>query len=119
MSKEMRKYIDSYKEFLENKKMMEVIVSYDCSEMHKPFGDEILKLLRNEKYHCDVITLSNYKISRLLTIPEIELLKKEIIDLFNECAILQEVKRSKRTVVKIIIPYENQFIIDELLNETE
>ena len=117
MSTEMRKYIDTFKDFFENRKTMEVIVSYDCSDIHRPFGEKLLEFLKSEKYSSEEITMSNYKIGKMLTIQEIECLKAEIIQLFNDSMIVTEGRREKRTIVKLITPIETQFVIDEIINE--
>lgn len=112
----MRKHIDLFREFLEKQKMMEVIVSYDCSDKDDSFGGKIHDLLIDQ-YKSDFVTKSNYKIGRQLTFNEIGNLKQEIWKLFEECQSLNEGKREKRTIVSIITPHENQFIIDVIINE--
>ena len=38
MTQDMRKNIDSFREFV----VKEVIISYDCSDIHNPFSAELL-----------------------------------------------------------------------------
>lgn len=116
MSEKMRKYIDDVSEYIEKRRTMEVIVSYDCSDIHHPFGSRLLSLLRDD-YNSIEITQSNYKIGQMLNITQIAALKQEISNLFEE--VLNESVRQKRTVVKLIIPLETQFIIEEVINQTE
>lgn len=119
MSIEMRKYIDNLKEFVEKGKKVEVIISYDCSEIHKPFGDNLLDLLKSEFYNSEEITMSNYRIGKLLTIAQIDILKDEILNLFKTSQKLTEAIRYKKSIVKIITPVETQFMIEEIINEEE
>lgn len=119
MSKEMRKYLDTFNEFFEKRKTMELIVSYDCSDLHKPFGDKLLELLKSDEYNGDEITMSNYKIGRMLTFLEIDILKEKILSLFSDAAQISEARREKRTIVKLITPMDTQFIIEEIISETE
>ncbi len=116
MSKEMRRYIDTFEEFLAKRKQFEVIVSYDCSQIHNNFANKLRTILR-DNYDSQEITLSNYRIGKLLTFDEIDALKKEILDAFSGSAPITEAKREKKTVVSIIVPSENQFVIDEIINE--
>ena len=118
MSKEMKKYIETFNEFLEKRKTMELIVSYDCSDINGTFSANLLNLLK-KNYKSEEITMSNYKIGKMLTFSEIDKLKKEIIKLFKESTQITEEKRMKRTIVKLITPIETQFIIDEIINKTE
>ena len=114
----MRKHMDSFSEFMEKRKRFEVIVSYDCSDIHDPFADKLRAFL-NKEHQSDQLTKSNYKISTMLTIPEIDTLIEGIKKLFKESIQISESKQEKRTIVKIITPSENQFIINEIINETE
>ncbi|MFD2035471.1 hypothetical protein ACFSKL_11755 [Belliella marina] len=116
MSKQMRKYIDTFEEFRAKRKQFEVIVSYDCSQIHNNFANKLRAILRNN-YGSQEITLSNYRIGKLLNFDEIDSLKKEILESFSESAPITEAKREKKTVVSIIVPSENQFVIDEIINE--
>ena len=118
MSKEMRKYLDTFSEFMEKRKRLEVIVSYDCSDIHDPFSKKLHDFLKND-HKSEELTKSNYKIGSMLTIPEIDKLIENIKKLFAESTEISEAKREKRTVVKIITPSENQFIINEIINETK
>lgn len=119
MNKEMRKHIDMFNEFFESKKRLQVIVSYDCSNIHKPFGEKLLELLRNEKYSSERVTLSNYLVGKALSLTEIDTLKQEILFLFNDTAILSESRDEKITIVKIITPLNSEFIIDDIIIESE
>lgn len=116
-AEKMKSYIDSFNEALKKNIMFEVIISYDCSDMHKPFGKNLLNLLNNEFYNSEEITMSNYKIGKLLNVAQIDVLKKDVLDLFNDSQVITEVKRNKRTIVKIITAKETRFIIDEIINE--
>jgi len=111
----MRRSIDNFAKFAEKRKQSEVIVSYDCSQIHRSFAVDLRTLLKG-KYNSSQITLSNYIIGGLLTFDEIDILKKEILGLFSD-ALITEGVREKRTVVSVIIPSENQFFIDEIINE--
>jgi len=117
---EMRKYIDTFSQFSDKKRITEVIVSYDCSEiLHKYFGDKLLDFLK-EDYDVEMVTKSTYKIARKLSFSEIDKLKKEILELFTKTtkSILESTKE-KRTVVTVVTPSENQFIFEEIINKTE
>lgn len=116
MGTEMRKYIDTFEDFIENRKTIEVIISYDCSDIHKPFREKLLEFLKSN-YCIEEITMSNYKIGKMLTIQEIDDLKTDIIKLFNSSTILAERHKEKRTIVTLITPIDSQFVIDEIINE--
>lgn len=93
-------------------KSFDVIVTYDCSGKDDPFRTELLALLKSKKYTCEEITMSTYKIQRMLDKNEIETLKAEIRNLYN--SLLVESKKAKPTVVKIIIPNGDRLIIEEI-----
>lgn len=116
MSTEMRIYIDKFKDFFENRKAVEVIISYDCSDIHNSFREKLLEFLKSD-YCIEEITMSNYKIGKMLTIQEIEKLKLEIIKLFKDSTIVSEGQKEKRTIVTLITPIDSQFVIDEIINE--
>lgn len=115
MSNEMRKYIDTFAEFQAKRKQSEVIVSYDCSQIHNDFANKLRSILR-DTYESERITLSNYKIGKLLTFDEIDTLKQKILEAFSQ-SLITEAKQEIRTVVSIITPSENQFVIDEIIDE--
>lgn len=115
MSKEMRKYIDAFGEFLAKRKKFEVIVSYDCSQIHNSFANQLRSILHDD-YDIQEITLSNYKVGRLLTIDELDTLREKIVKAFSD-SMITEGRREKRTVVSLIVPCETQFIIDQVINE--
>jgi len=57
MNEDIRKNINKFKEF----ELKEVIISYDCSDIHNPFSAKLLDLLKS-KYEAVIITKSNYKL---------------------------------------------------------
>lgn len=118
MSTEMRKHIDMVNEFFEKHEMIQVIVSYDCSNIHKPFSEKLLAILR-ENYNSSQITFSNYLVGKKLSLTRIDELKNTIIDLFEQTQQLNESRDEKQTVVKIITPVNSDFLIEEIINEKE
>lgn len=108
--------IKNIADFRRSTEKKEVIVSYDCTSDHKPFGEDLFKFLR-DVYESKEITLSNYKIGKKLNLEEIERLKNEIRRLFNTAVPLTEGKRDKKTIVTIITPNGSDFERDEIINE--
>lgn len=117
MPKEIRNHIDSFEEFSDKGKKTEVIVSYDCSEIHKKFEADLLYLLKS-KYKCQKITLSNYKIGKSLSTSEIIKLEKEIKKLFDKVSLIVEGKRHKKTIVSLILANKYHFIIRSIIDQT-
>ena len=114
MPKDIRKDIDKFKEFI----LKEVIISYDCSDIHNPFCTKLLDLLKN-KYEAILVTKSNYKLKKELSSNEIEEIKTEIKNIFEESQLLAETNQTKQTIVKLIIPNNSKFDIVEIINEVD
>ena len=114
MNNDIRKDIDKFKEFI----IKEVIISYDCSDIHNPFCAELLDLLKN-KYEAIFITKSNYKLKEELSSSEIEVIKTEIKNIFEDSKSLTEGNQIKQTIVKLIIPNNSKFDIVEIINEVD
>lgn len=118
MSTEMRKHIDMFNEFFEKHEMIQVIVSYDCSNIHKPFSEKLLDILQSS-YNSSQITLSNYLIGKKLSLTGVDELKNRIVGLFQQTQQLNESRDGKQTIVKIITPVNSDFLIEVIINEKE
>lgn len=104
----MRNYIDNFVEFSVKLRKVQVIISYDCSDIHDPFAERLRSLIL-EKYDGLLITKSNYLLGKEFSFTELESLDLEIKKVFEESQALREAVKTKQTKVIIIIPDGESF----------
>lgn len=105
--KDLQIEIKSFEEFARDFKY-EILVSYDCAGIHKPFREE-LKVFLESMYGVDFINESFYKLKEKLSKEGIATLKERIEKLFKETVLKESIKHDNITTINIIFPSIGKF----------
>lgn len=117
MSQDTRKMIDrvgNFAQFVGENKRKQLIISYDCSDIHDPFGDKLRELII-DKYHGDIRTKSTYLLNGWFNDEQLDEVVSTIKDLFEQTTGVSESARTKQTLVLGIIPNNDDFRIFEIV----
>ncbi len=117
MSKQMRKWLDDFQEYVHKTKNRDVIISYDITSDYNRFRSGLLEIL--DIYGKTEITQSTYKLNRRLNGEELDALCDQIMQLFEDVkGELNEANtRPKKVRVVIITSIDNALFEEVLIDE--
>lgn len=94
----------------------EILISYDCAGIHKPFREELKNFL-SSMYETEFINESFYKLKEKLTKEGIVVLKQRIEQLFNDTVLKESVVHDNITTINIIYPSIGRFNFEKIVKK--